>query len=353
MARNIGFLLLVLVTCPAGCSLTGAKRGSGPEVIRKGPAPDWVSGPSARYPKAKYLTGVGTAGSREAAEEDARAELARIFQADVDSRVSAYEKYFQVRGGGKPQTTDEVSLANLTTVSTRMVLEGSEVVEVFKQKGTGQYFALAVLDRPKTAQILRDRILRLDEEAALLLQSADAASDKLAQLKDLRRSVPKLVLRDATDAQLRIVGLAGSGVPGQANVESIKTRIEHLLAKEVRIGVAVTGSGADELRAGILTELTALGLPVVPDRPDAQFDLRLDVRSTFKVTRRSQGFVDGHCEVRSRLLDRTGKELKTTVLEASGGYVDQAQAEGMTLAEVRGKAPAALARQVDDYLLGR
>jgi hypothetical protein len=353
MARATGFLLLFLVASSAGCLLAGSRRGSGPEVIRKGPAPDWVSGPSSRYPKTAFLTGVGTAESREPAEEDARAELARIFQADVSSRVSAYEKYFQVRGGGNAQTTDEVSLANLTTVSTRMVLEGSEVVEVFKQKGTGQYYALAVLDRSKSARILRDRILRLDDETTMLLQSADGASDKLAQLKYLKRSVPKFVLRDAYDTQLRIVDPAGGGVPGQANAEGIKTRIEHLLAKEVSIGVSVTGAGVDELRARILTELGALGLPVVPDRPGGEFDLRLDVRSTFKVTRRSQGFVDAHWEVRSRLLDRTGKELKTTVLEASGGYVDQVQAEGLMLAEVKGKVPAALARQVDDYLLDR
>jgi len=346
-----GALLVSSVGC-LGNLRNGPKR-DGVAAVMTGPAPDWVHGPSRRYPKEQYLTAVGSGESRGSAEENARGELARTFRADIDSRVSAYEKYFQVRGGGKDQMTDEASLASLTTVSTKMVIEGSEIAEVFRQKKTGQYFALVTLDRAKTARILRDRVLRLDEEIAALQRRADGTEDKLAKLRYLKRSIPKFVFRDASDSQLRIVDLRGGGIPGRANADEVKSQIDRLLATDIAIGVSVKGASADELRASVLKELSRLGLPVAPGTPGRAFDLRLDIHSTFEAAKRTKDFFDTRWAVSSRLLDRTGKELKTVVREVKGGYVDRAQAERLVLAEVKEKVPRALAKQVDDYLLGR
>lgn len=355
MRKAARLLCVALLLSSAGClgTLFSGRKGDSVAAVQTGPAPDWVHGPSSRYPREQYLTAVGSGESRGSAEEDARGELARIFRADIDSRVSAYEKYFQVRGGGKAEVTDEVSLANLTTVSAKMVIEGSEIAEVFRQKKTGQYFTLAILDRAKAARILRDRILRLDDEIAALRHRADGAEDKLAKLRYLKRTIPKFVFRDASDSELRIVDLRGGGVPGQGCADEVKSQIDQLLAKDVAIGVSVDGAGADELRTSVLKELSRLGLPVAPGTPDGTFDLRLDIHSTFEVTKRTQDFFDTRWAIRSRLLDRSGKELKTVQREIKGGYVDLAQAERLVLAEVKEKIPVALAQQVDDYLLGR
>ena len=343
MLRPILYISVILTASSLGCLGTQ----------RTGRAPDWVTGPSLHYSQAKYLTAVGSGQSRKIAEKDARAEMARIFKARVDSRVKTYRKYFQVRGSGENADADEFSLDNLTTVSTDFVLEGSEIAEIYHQKKPEEFYALAVLDRAKTGRILRDRILRLDEEIDTVIGKAGGSQENLARLRYLKRSLPKFAMRDALESQLRIVDLAGGGIPGRANVEEVKSQVDQLLAKEVAIGVKVTGNGADGLRASILKELTALGLPVAAHTAGRKFDLSLDVLSSFSASKRGKDFFDTRWEVRSRLLDRSGKEIKALVKEVSGGYVDRAQAERLSLAEVKQKVPAALATQVDDYLMGR
>ena len=87
-----------LLTVPAvfmACGCFGAKGGPSGRPVWQGSEPDWVTYPPAKYPKEKFLTGVGVGNTRSAAEKDARGELARIFRADVDSKVETYQKYFQ------------------------------------------------------------------------------------------------------------------------------------------------------------------------------------------------------------------------------------------------------------------
>ena len=343
MLRPTLYATIILMALSLGCQGTR----------RTGRAPDWVTGPSRHYPKAEFLVAVGSGPSRKIAGKDARAEMARIFKANVDSRVRTYRKYFQVRGSGENADADEFSLNNLTTVSTNFVLEGSEIAEVHRQKEPEEFYALAVLDRAKTGRILRDRILRLDDEIETVLGKASGSQENLAKLRYLKRSLPKFVMRDALESQLRIVDRAGGGVLGRANGEEVKSQVDKLLSKEVAIGVKVTGSGSGEIRASVLKELTALDLPVAAHTVGREFDLSLDISSSFSASKRGKDFYDTRWEVKSRLLDRSGKEIKVLVKEVSGGYVDRSQAERLSLAEVKQKIPAALAKQVDDYLMGR
>ncbi len=343
--------LTVLIACLSSGCFGFLRRDDNGGPVWRGKQPDWVLESSAKYPRQKYLTGVGVGNTRDAAEKDARAELARIFRADIDSKVATYRKYFQ---SNVSADEDEVTLSNLTTVSARQAIEGSEVVEIYRPRRGVQFYALAVLERAKTGRILRDRIFKLDAEIELLSSKAKSSQDKLAQLRYLKRSAPKFALRDAFESQLRIVDRAGGGIATLANFEEVKSSIDEILAKEVAIAVTVTGQRADDLRSAILKELTRLGLPTTSGAPSGKsVDLKIVVGSKYSVTQRKAEFFDVNWTVPSKLIDRSGKELSTKVHEVTGGYVDKTQAERLSYGELQTKIPAGVARQVDDYLMGR
>lgn len=344
-------ILTVLTVClSSGCSGFLRKSDTGGPVWT-GQQPDWVLQSSAKYPKQKFLTGVGSGNTRNEAEKDARAELARIFHADIDSKVDTYRKYFQ---SSVETGSDEFTLHNLTTISARQAIEGSEIVEIYRPPHGVQFFALAVLERAKSGRILRDKIFKLDAEIELLESKAEASQEKLSQLRYFKRAVPKFALRDAFESQLRIVDLAGGGIETHANFEEVKSRIDKILAEDVSIAVNVSGQRADDLRSSILKELTSFGLPTSKGATtDKPVDLKLDIQSKYSVTQRKPEFFDVSWAVSSKLIDNSGKELSTKVHEVTGGYVDKTQAERLSYDELSSKVSAVIASQIDDYLMGR
>lgn len=347
--------IALLSSMPPGCQgPDGPGRSADTPDARpaRGEPPDWLSGPSARYPATTHLSAVGSGSNRSLAEENARAELARIFRSEIVSRTRTYEKYLQTSSGKKTQVQEEINQENLTTISTRKVIEGSEIAEVFRQKQPEMYYALAILHRAKTSRILEDRLEKLNAEIGSLLQEADTAGNKLDRLRNLHRSVPKFALRDAYDTELRIVSGTGQGHTSPFHFEEVQAKLDQILAAELSIAVRVTGHAADELRSGILQQLGNKNLRVQPDAAGQAYDLLLEVTSAFKSVPRNGEFIDSRWEVHGRLLNREQKELNTLVREGGGGYLNRSLAEEMALKEIRDQVPEALGNLVGDYLFG-
>ncbi|MBI2191546.1 MAG: LPP20 family lipoprotein [Planctomycetes bacterium] len=349
--EGVAFLAAaVLLSSVCGCFTTGGSPPAGDGGA--GDAPDWVRGQPARYPSARYLSAVGTGASRAMAEENARAELARIFRSEIDSRTRTYEKYLQASSGAKTRSSEEISQENLTVISTRKVIEGSEIAEVYRQKQPEAHYALAILDRSRSAEMLKDRLDRLDSEIESLLKEAHGITDKLDRLRTLHRSVPKFALRDAYDTELRIVSAEGGGRASPHRFADVQAELDQLLFQDLSIAVRVKGHGSEELRASLLERLGRLNLKVERDEADRTYDLTIEVETLFKVVPRSEEFVDSRWEAKARLLNRNRQELDASTVQGGGGYLNRALAEEMALKELREKAPEAAAAHVARYLFG-
>ena len=313
--------------------------------------PDWVDGEPSKFPNSQYLTAVGDGNLRQAAEEDARSELSRIFRSKIVSDIRTYEKFLQLVTSESTKVEDKAVFENITTISTQNVIEGSKVVARHSQKEPKIHYALVALDRDKAARILREKIGELDRELDTRLSQAGAATDKLTRLRNLSRAVPKFALRDASNAQLRIVE-NGSGIPKAVNFEDVRAELENLLFKDLAIVLEVKGFRANELRSTILRELSKKNLPVVKSRLGRSFDLKVEIESNLELNDRSKEFYDADWSVHSRMLDGSGKELSTTVQKGSGGYVNRKQAEQMSMREINQQVPEAIRKQVAKFLLG-
>lgn len=225
-------------------------------------APDWVKGSSALYPQEHYLIGVGDGDTRDSAEQKAYTKIALIFKAEIAGKTQEWEKYLQVESKGKTRVERQVSIDQLTKVSTDKVLENAKIAETWFDEKVKIHYALAVIDRAQATAALKERITNLDTKAEEQLAEASKTTDKLNKIKNFRRAIKTLMLRDAYNTDLRIVNPKGTGIEPTVSLVKVTNELEKLLREGFAISVEVSGSQAEMVRKSIIEGLNREGLSV-------------------------------------------------------------------------------------------
>lgn len=171
------FCLLFLLT---GSLLFGAKKKT--ETVK---VPDWISVPANVYPSDNYFSSVGYGPDRDAAELKAVNGIASIFGQSVKSEVQASKSMLQAEQNGKIVTA-KASGFNQTILKTINAddLIGVEVKEFwFDNKET--WYAIAIINKSKTAEILESMIRRNSVTVSELLINIEESDPSLEAFSTL------------------------------------------------------------------------------------------------------------------------------------------------------------------------
>ncbi len=252
--RRLAPSLLLLLLASAACS-------SGPEERR----PAWVDGTSARFPVERYLVGLGEADSRPAATARAYEAVARVFEAQVTAQARDWESYVQLDNPGGTSHERRLTIERVTKVSTDKVLETVQVLDAWLDRASGIHYVLAGMNRAQGEAVLVDRIRELDGTIEEELARAAATRDRLTTLRNLKRATDHQVLREAFNADLRVLRPSGRGEPAAHHVAGLTAKLEAYLASNLVIGVEVSGDEAEAVRRAVLEGLVRQGLPVTDD----------------------------------------------------------------------------------------
>jgi hypothetical protein len=230
----------------------------GPPAKVGGAAPGWTQN---QCDRARYLCGVGDGADRKAADIDARAELARIFVANIKSVEESFSgAASQISSKTKESWIEVSKVSSFSMVSTDKVVTMSQIAERWDD-GKGRLWSLAVIDRAQASAALRDRIEELDEEVGRRVAAAKGAADAVGRLKNLKAAVQALVEREAANADLRVVQSSGEGIPSPHSMGQLVGMLESA-AESLKLGIALGGSGAERVRACLEEALTAKGYQV-------------------------------------------------------------------------------------------
>ena len=217
--------------------------------------PDWVERESAEWPREMYLLGVGSADERAVAEDRARAGVARIFTTHVSSALAASTAESSVRKERTAAWTEQISVSEETRSTTDKVLEGVEIVQVWQDPQSHQFYALAALDRQQAAARLDARLESLETSARPLRAHLDAP-ERVTGLAAATRLLRLERDRRALDGELRIVAPTR---PSRAVVE--ETAARELLAR-TSVGLTVTGDDEGVVLDAVRSALVNLGFAV-------------------------------------------------------------------------------------------
>ncbi len=240
----------IAVAC-GGASVRTSGRGE----------PDWVrTGRSMDYPREEYVVGLGRGGSPQAAEDNARAEVAKVFEARVGQLTRERETYTEGRtSSGAGGWSRAIDISQATSVETDKVLSGVEVVERFE--GPDGHAALAVLSRADASDRLWRRARELVGRAEALLKKGREASDPLDAARSYYQAARLLGLVESLNTDLAVLAVRrpvqGPMSPGEA-FEAFRG----VVRDQVPVAVRVSGDEADRIRAAVEGALSERGVPI-------------------------------------------------------------------------------------------
>lgn len=217
--------------------------------------PDWVDGPSARYPEASFLIGVGSGDTRQRAEDSAYAALARIFRAEIRSATREREDFRQTEKGKKMEVDRTVDLQNRTEVSTQKVLEQVQIAERWTDSVSKVHYALAILDRAKSASALRQKALDAEREAREWEERAKRSADPLAQARALYKALLAARQTEMYESDLRVIQPTGRGDGPKVSAAALDDQLKNLLSSSFKVDVQIDGPQATAVRDAILAGL--------------------------------------------------------------------------------------------------
>lgn len=227
--------------------------------------PAWIDDANRKYPPAEYLTGIGQADNRQGAADQAYAAVARIFKAEVDARAKDWESYFVIERRGSTNVERRLALETVTKVSTDKVLENVRVLETWHDRTKGLYYALAVLNRAQAEASLLDRLSALDKTIESDIAESRRASDKLITVRNLRKAVGNLVLREVYNADLRVVRPSGRGEASPYDMNDISKELARFLSTDLAVAVRIVGDHAEVAQHALMEGLIREGIAVTAE----------------------------------------------------------------------------------------
>jgi len=247
----IALMILATGSLFAGCSWFGHRA-----------QPAWVAGNSTDYPADQYLLGIGQADSRPSAEERAYGAVSRIFKARVEAEAKDWESFLVLEARGKANTERRLTLDQITRVSTDKILESVRVLDAWMNPITRQHHVLAGMQRAQAGTALTERLVELDRTIEADLSESRQTAETLVTIRSLRRAIKNLVLREAYNADLRVIRASGQGTPSRYRVAELTGALEQFMAAHLLVGVEVQGDQIEPVRRAVIEGLIREGLPV-------------------------------------------------------------------------------------------
>ena len=203
--------------------------------------PDWVDGTSRSYPREKYLVGVGVGDDRATASDRARSEISKIFTTNVNVTTNLHESETNSRAGAKTENSFSQAISQNLQTASKKVLEGVELAENWKDSGTMQQYALAVLDRSKALAAVKDKLDDFDRQAQQWKSQMDSASDKVGKVKAAMKLLALLKARVELNGEVRVLDPGGKTIPSPfdeaaARAEAARTVAELDVIVDIKEG---------------------------------------------------------------------------------------------------------------------
>lgn len=275
--------------------------------------PDWVDGTSQKFDARQYLLGRGQADTREAAQDRARADLAKIFAVAVDAYSVDTTAYRSDGPKNRGQTTQAIT--RTISAGTEQLLRGSEIADLWRDPADGSYHALAALRRADAVAQLRRDFGQCDGRVRVYVERVQSA-DALARAGDLYRALG--VQRDCAGYRASLDAIDSAvQTPSTIDTRSLKQQLGAALAA---VHIAVATDDKTGIAARLQAALTQAGF----GKGD---DYRLQAALTLADLGPREGWFWYSGNLELRLTDRAGQvrgnarwPLKVAASEASLAY---------------------------------
>ncbi|MDR1900554.1 MAG: LPP20 family lipoprotein [Treponema sp.] len=238
-----------------------AKTGSS-AVQTSGPRgePGWVTIPYSVYKESEYVAASGSGANRTAAEKNALAALTAVFGQSIQADLKLMTSFSEAVKNGVVDVSESNSLQEAINTSTEMdSLVGAEIKDVWYD-GKSVYYAVAAMERVKTAALYADMI-NANERIIKDLTTMSAAEKNT--LDGYSRYQLAATIADTNRAYANVLSVVGKGT-GSVVPANLKKgddyRLEAAnLTKNIPIAVRVNGDRSDRIRGAFASVVSGAG----------------------------------------------------------------------------------------------
>lgn len=232
--------------------------------------PQWIDNANATYPDSDYLTAVGQASKRDRAGKNATANLAEIFYVNVHAQTNILTEATKGESALGVTMESSTSLQRSIKTETEQTMSGVKIKDSWLSP-TGEYYALAVLEKRQAAMSLNESIMELDDATSDLINySINSAPNSIASINALRAARDEQMARHMANLQLKQV--SASGVQVEISTRKIENLINQKLAA---MQVSVDIDSAKHSKS-VQSGLAQLGVNVV-DKANIVISADLDI----------------------------------------------------------------------------
>lgn len=249
----------LLTICSAvlfcACASTGTKTR---DTVTAQVRPAWIDAAPAEYPRSRFLTGVSSADDLSAAKDRARGEIAKVFSTKItmNTAVTSSENTYIAQGLTEASSAQNIA-QNLRAVAQKN-LEGVEIAQIWRDEASGQYYALAVLDRSKALTALAEKTQELDARAADTAAQLAATAEKLQKAKHALVLLGILKAREALAADRRVLNPAGAAEPGPDTTSSRRSAAQAL--SDLDVALLMSRENSPQVAAAVIRALNVMGI---------------------------------------------------------------------------------------------
>lgn len=238
--------------------------------------PDWIMSQSEAYPRSGYLTGVGEADTMTDAKSRARAEIANIFNVTVQSSTEDYSSFQQSSAEQMAQSSNTLEVSRQIHSNSKQRLEGVKIAEMWQDKNTQRYYALAILPRQLTAMNLRKDIEQLDSTTSTLVSRIQQTPSLVSKIRWSGDAIMLQQQRRGLNKQLQVVSATGQSITSPYPVEKLQQDRKDLMS---RVTITATATGIEEaaLQRALEDTLANQGFTVIPN---GQYTITANLSST-------------------------------------------------------------------------
>ncbi len=253
----------------------------------KGPLqPNWVNGNSSKYPPAKYISGKGQSRYQAVARDRARADLSKVFEVRIQEQSKDNSQFNRQSQNGKTTLKLSSSASRNISSHTDQIISGIEIADTWQDNVSKQFHVLAVLDRMKAGNILRNNINRLDDITANAIREARQNDKLLRKIALAHTALQAQLERRVYNQQLKIVDYSGRGLNAPYNLATLASDRENLLQR-LTIRTKINADSLGGLAGIVKGAVSAAGFT---NRGDAKAKYILDAKLRINETRGTQGW---------------------------------------------------------------
>ncbi|MDR1617978.1 MAG: LPP20 family lipoprotein [Treponema sp.] len=240
---------------------TGTSQTTAVPAQTTGPRgqPGWVNIPYSVYKESEYVAASGNGANRTAAEKSALAALTAVFGQSIQADLKLVSNYSEAVKNGVVDVSENNSLQEAITTSTEMdALVGAEIKDAWYD-GKNTWYAVAVMERAKTAVLYTDMI-KSNERIIKELTTIPAAEKNT--LDAYSRYQLAATIADVNRVYANVLSVVGNA--GGINPATMKKGDDYRLdavniTKNIPIAVRVNGDRSDRIRGAFASVISKAG----------------------------------------------------------------------------------------------